>query len=384
MNTLSRFIAILSLAALVPTTGWTQQPFTRTMKQLQDATDLHGFVVSAEVVSDTITTLMWQRTDGGEMTYASAVAYCDTLTLGGFSDWRLPSSHELFSINDLALKNPAIPAVFTATAAEYWWSVDTLVADRSRVWCTNAGGGIGPHPITETISAGGTKRFHVRAVRSQQPAQTLPSHFTDLGTDIVRDEATGLMWQQYCLPETRTWQQALAAADTLSLGSFTDWRLPNIKELQSLRENLAKDPCVDLNYFPCVTSSKQLWSATPMLGQTADQAWIMQPALGIVTYDKKTQAFNVLCVRGGRTSPTSVDGEQMNTNTDVVYPNPTFGLVHLPPTVVHVDVVSVSGTLMLAADVLFTVNVEAVPNGMYILVLRHADGHPSTKLIVKQ
>jgi hypothetical protein len=49
-------------------------------------------------ITDNVTGLMWQQTDGGEMTFERALVYCDTLTLAGYTDWRLPTNHELFSI----------------------------------------------------------------------------------------------------------------------------------------------------------------------------------------------------------------------------------------------------------------------------------------------
>ena len=130
-------------------------------------------------ITDTVTELMWQKTDGGEMTIENATIYCDTLTLGGYTDWRLPNCHELFSILNHDKTNPAINTTyFTLTAAEYWWSSQKQVNDATKVWCTNAGGGVGNHPKLETISAGGTKRFHVRAVRDITSPPLLPNHYT--------------------------------------------------------------------------------------------------------------------------------------------------------------------------------------------------------------
>ncbi|MEI6656824.1 MAG: DUF1566 domain-containing protein, partial [Verrucomicrobiota bacterium] len=116
-------------------------------------------------ITDRITGLMWQQVDGGEMTWEQAVTYAASLSLGGHRDWRIAFATELYSIMDLGTINPAINTTyFTASAADYWWSADVAVDDATKVWVTNAGGGIGPHPKTETLSAGGSKRFHVRCV----------------------------------------------------------------------------------------------------------------------------------------------------------------------------------------------------------------------------
>jgi hypothetical protein len=138
------------------------------------------FIINANgTVTDTVTQLMWQQTEGAEMTYANAKIYCDTLTLGGYTDWRLPNAHESFSILNHQYANPSLDlTVFSPTSAEYWWTGTLQSNDSNKVWVTNAGGGIGNHPKTETISAGGSKRFQVRAVRDITIPQMITNHFT--------------------------------------------------------------------------------------------------------------------------------------------------------------------------------------------------------------
>ena len=325
-NTQLAFATML-IALLFTATSFAQKPYTQTMKRLPGVTPA-PFIVENGTGLDTTTLLMWQLSDGGEMTWENAQKYADSLTLGGYSDWRLPTGHELFSIHDLTRKNPPLPASFTSTGAEYWWSSETLTGDATRVWCTNTGGGIGPHPKSETIGAGGTKKFHVRTVRATQAAVQLPTHFTDLGNDIVKDNSTGLMWQQYCHDTPITLDKALSIADTLALGGFSDWRVPNIKELHSLREVVERDPCVDLMYFPCIMSGKSVWSSTILSAKNTDQAWIIQPELGVVTYAPKTNLLKLVCVRGGVPDVTSITGEDVSELPHVLfYPNPTTGIV---------------------------------------------------------
>lgn len=50
----------------------------------------------------------------------------------------------------------------------------------------------------------------------------------------VTDLNTGLMWQQFLFEDKYSYEDALAAADSFSLGGYTDWRLPSIKEIYSL------------------------------------------------------------------------------------------------------------------------------------------------------
>ena len=50
------------------------------------------------------------------MTWANAGTYCQNRVLAGTSDWRLPSSHELFSILDHDRVNPALNNAYFATS----------------------------------------------------------------------------------------------------------------------------------------------------------------------------------------------------------------------------------------------------------------------------
>lgn len=249
-------------------------------------------------ITDNITGLMWQKSDGGEMIFENASSYVKSLSLGGHSDWRLPTSHELFGINNYDNVNPALnTAIFTKTLAEYWWTSDLRADAATYVWVVNAGGGIGAHSKTETVSAGGVKKFHVRGVRTPV-AITLPSlHFKDNGDGTVLDNYTGLTWQKSQSQNTMTWEEALNYATGLSLAGKTDWRVPNIKELQSLNDEKLMKPSFNKTFFPNIISGN-FWSSTSQVNSSS-RAWDINVDYGIVSYNEKTIKENVLCVRGG-------------------------------------------------------------------------------------
>jgi Protein of unknown function (DUF1566) len=99
-------------------------------------------------ITDNVTELMWQKAvPKGTYTWTQAVAYCPTLTLGGHSDWRLPSRIELVSIVDIGLSNPSINRTyFPATPASYFWSSSlssnpTLPSSPSSAWVVHFGSG---------------------------------------------------------------------------------------------------------------------------------------------------------------------------------------------------------------------------------------------------
>ena len=284
--------------AKLPDTGQTTD-YTATFGEDSDySINIPSFTKEGDgTVIDNVTGLMWQRTDGGEMTFEKSSVYCDTLTLAGYSDWRLPTGTELFSILNHDRLNPALDtSCFTKTAAEYWWTNELGVDDATRVWVVNAGGGIGPHPKSETISAGGVKRFHVRAVRNVNAPLAISPRYIDNGNGTLTDRVSGLVWQKIQSPATMTWEDALKYSDSLSLAGYTDWRLPNIKELQSLNDAGLSKPSIDKLFFTSAVTGRY-WSSTTQFN-AATHAWYLDCEYGIVSYDLKTVLLNVFCVRG--------------------------------------------------------------------------------------
>lgn len=82
------------------------------------------------VVRDRITCLVWERAvDSVSYTRAQAMLYCDGLTAGGYTDWRLPTYIELLSLVDFTRGSPAIdPVAFPATPAQVFWTTSDGVS----------------------------------------------------------------------------------------------------------------------------------------------------------------------------------------------------------------------------------------------------------------
>ena len=251
-------------------------------------------------ITDTVTGLIWQKNDGGEMTWADASSYADSSTIAGYDDWRLPNSKELFSTFDHSTNNPALNTTYfpqSNPAASYWWTNEHRADGSDRSWAGNVGGGIGPHPHSETISAGGDKRFHVRLVRGSGNATSAAPHSYFVKEDgTILDLDTGLMWQQTEFPSALSWENALQQAEALELGTFTDWRLPNIKELNSINDETRIDPSLDTSIFPSATPDRY-WSSTSQNNQTG-RAWFVDFRFGIVSQAEKTESYLTRAVRG--------------------------------------------------------------------------------------
>lgn len=341
-----------------------------------------GFInLSANRVLDTVSSMVWQRTDAGEMTFENAINYCDTLTLDQFTDWKLPLAAELFSIQNSQNNNPALnTSYFTKTAAEYWWSSERQSNDASRVWCTNAGGGIGNHPKVETVSAGGVKKFHTRCMRTDFQPIFVKNRFFSVGDSSVVDSLTMLQWQIFPPNTTKTWEDALVYAEGLFLDDHSDWRLPNIKELRSLNDEKRVSPSVQNTFSFGV---RKIWSSTSLPNQTT-KAWYFETNYGITTYDLKTNSQYLLCVRN---FSENVSGTAKYTKTSkIVNRNPIDN--NLEITIIEpseIFIVNQLGQIAYQgkADYLGvqSIDVSSIPNGIFTVILKSAHNQLSEKII---
>ena len=83
------------------------------------------------------------------------------------------------------------------------------------------------------ISIGGTTQtMDVRLVRGNTSYGQ--NAYVDNGNGTITDNATGLMWLQADSGSAMSWQDALAYAEASTASGYSDWRLPNAKELQSI------------------------------------------------------------------------------------------------------------------------------------------------------
>jgi len=124
-----------------------------------------------------------------------------------------------------------------------------------------------------------------------------PHSYTDLGNGIVRDNVTGLEWQQATAPGTYTWAQAITYCENLTLpaGGYSDWRLPNRNELQTLVDYSRYNPATT---FPN-TQASYYWSSTTYVYDTS-LAWYVGFYDGVHATYGKSSGLYVRAVRGGQ------------------------------------------------------------------------------------
>jgi len=92
---------------------------------------------SKQIVTDSTTTLQWQDDTNITKTWTEAISYCEALSLGGYSDWRLPNFNELYSISDHSKRDPAIDSTFVNVLSDHYWSSTTVLGDEDYAWYIN-------------------------------------------------------------------------------------------------------------------------------------------------------------------------------------------------------------------------------------------------------
>lgn len=226
-------------------------------------------------VRDLNTGLTWQRSpdtnlDGrvnhdDKLTWAQAQARPAALNaarFGGFDDWRFPGIKELYSLFDGRGTDPSgMPGDDTAGLIPYintnyfpfaygeagrgervidsQYTTTTRYTGRSargfdKVFGVNfADGRIKGYDLE--MPGGAEKKFYALCVRGNPDYGR--NDFHDNGDGTITDRATGLTWSKADNGKGMNWAQALAWVQAMNarrhLG-HDDWRLPDIKELQSL------------------------------------------------------------------------------------------------------------------------------------------------------
>jgi hypothetical protein len=243
------------------------------------------------VVLDRVTGLTWERAvDPGMFTRDGASERCACLMLGGHEDWRLPTRIELVSLVDFTRTDPSIDVgAFPDTPFEWFWSSSLVEGDPAVAWYVAFFDG-NTHKNSVDVE------HRVRCVRGPAAADAgAPAQrYTVPGDGTLVDTRTGLAWQRAVDATNRTWNDARTACARLPLAGG-GWRLPDMKELQTLIDETRSEPAIDVAAFPG-TPNESFWTSTPLAGMPSD-AWFVAFPTGISYSNGIERLYRMRCVR---------------------------------------------------------------------------------------
>lgn len=128
------------------------------------------------------------------------------------------------------------------------------------------------------------------------------TRFSDHGDGTVTDNLTGLMWLKNAnnAGSTKTWAGALTYCNDLTDSGYSDWRLPNVKELYSLFDIGQVSPALSSGHPFTGIQLDWYWTSSSNANNPSASAWVVNPNDAIVSYDDKSYFDYVWPVRGGQ------------------------------------------------------------------------------------
>ena len=297
------------------------------------------FKIQGEIVEDLLTGLFWPQNAnilGFPLPWEEALLVVKDLNRQnflGFSDWRLPNRRELRSLVFLEAKNPVLPPnhPFKNIFHGWYWTSTTAAINPRYAWNIHFGGGRMFYsrkdeerllwPVrgeNKYLFATGQKicfdakgeKINCRHTGQDGDYQTGISwneYRFEMYGEIVRDTLTGLIWT--CNADLArgltTWEEAfeiIKKLNRIKYGGFSDWRLPNINELESLVDCAEHSPALS-NRHPFKNVREFYWSSTTSF---YDPLWswalyLTKGATGVGL--KKGRHFYVWAVRGRHWCP---------------------------------------------------------------------------------
>ncbi len=430
-------------------------------------------------VTDNVTGLMWVKTpdmdnDGDidyddKMSYTEAMAAASTFNLAGYTDWRLPTIKEMYSLKMFYGEDPSgysgtstatlIPFIDTSffdfgygdlnageriidaqLASSNIYVGTTMMGAETMFGVNFADGRIKGYPTGAMPGQTVDKQFYVMYVRGNAYGD---NDFHDNNDSTITDNASGLMWTKYDDGAGMNWEDALAYAEASTTAGYSDWRLPNVKELQSIVDytrspqttnSAAIDPVFDCSQITDEggnTNYPFYWSGTTHANMSTNNsgAWACYvcfgEALGFMESPPMSGNYTLMDVHGAgaqrsdpkfgdpanypngngpqgdvvrifnhvrlvRDAETSNAIEQFNDSKMKLYPNPAKNVLNIDLGMINgaqsIKVYNLCGQQLIAVSIensnIYALHVEALPKGMYFIqVLGTSDKHTSRFIV---
>ena len=311
------------------------------------------------------------------LSWQSALETSRELEYAGFTDWRLPTVSELDTILDFGVSEPALnravfPEPYEAFPSPYFWTSTSSPKRPSNAYYVNSRDGhrhpwvkhtlFSVRPVRRAIEPGATETGeHTVAVLQTgqlegyfgntgeigagngddgdlKPGEAREYEWSDDGTiddpkeNVANDLVTGLTWIRVPtlldgLGESddvrgikdfagaMDWPSAVERCRLLDYAGLSDWRLPNIRELDSIiQPGRLTYPLDQATFFPLSTIgapvARSWWSSTtsafaPDMHAPGEAAWYVEATLPptrhyVVELDHPAKGHlrHTRCVRG--------------------------------------------------------------------------------------
>jgi hypothetical protein len=274
----------------------------------------------AEAVLDRLTGLEWSRNAAPfefPLTWEEARQACERMNNADADPdtpqerrWRLPNRRELFSLLDFDRANPALPEghPFENVPSLACWTSTRSARNTDYFWYVQLSGGRMFYHRADSYAMVWPVRGASAALpvtgRDDEPVTGAPwpePRFAVQESGVVRDRVSGLAWPPDANlggPEGGPclWQEALERVAALNrerhLG-LDSWRLPTIRELESLVDASRHDPALP-EAHPFAHWQEAYWSSTTSSYETdwAMCLYLHKGAVG-VGYKPGPEPFSV-------------------------------------------------------------------------------------------
>jgi hypothetical protein len=236
------------------------------------------FALSGHTVLDRLTGLIWLRdanAPGFPITWQEALDFINAMNERGHAghrDWRLPDRRELFSLISFDRANPALAKghPFANVFNGWYWTATWSAMHPAQAWHVQLSGGRmfwGTRTGFELVwpVRGVSHALPVTGAGDSINAPWPAPRFVRQGPAVF-DALTGLTWTAFAdlTHGPAGWGEAFAAIARLNRDRFAGidrWRLPTIRELESLIDASRHSPALPQGH-PFDHSCEAYWSST--------------------------------------------------------------------------------------------------------------------------
>jgi Protein of unknown function (DUF1566) len=279
------------------------------------------------VVKDILSGLMWTKnatpaefpqTWGETFEYVNRM---NALCSHGYDDWRLPDRRELFSLISHSRFSPVLPAAhpFTNFFAGYYWTSIPCAQWPKQAWYIHLGGGRMFKGMKQCSYLLWPVR-RMKSVNTVAPSRLKTGERFETLDHVATDRSTGFMWLRSAMGPKGIvdWPTALSAIHLMNVKSaygYDDWRLPNIRGLESLVALDLHSPALPESQ-PFQNVGQGYWSSTTSVYDTS-YAWVLYSDDGNVAWGSRKKQILV----SGRSAAKHLSDIHTRIFHEILFPN---------------------------------------------------------------